>query len=367
VLAAGCHSPPHAPAPSSSSSAVIPPPEAAASASSKHTTANALPRLLLGDASADPSAACTGCDAAQKQTFSKLVQSVLPGPADGGVRVFLAGSHQLWDKCGVHNGDIAVRVAGQPIAGDAISRLVLLAKACATHEPIQTISVEEQRAVLCRRTPARPAAWMKRCEQFFSELRALPEPDGVLLSDIQSGSGPWKCGLRTGSLVTELGKVKKPQPDQLGPLFDACQGAAIHRVVMKPKPPPPPMSPAARRQLLAKIKQGIRRVGPNEFSVDRRIVDPILANQADLLLSARIVPEQRDGKVDGIRIFGVKQGSLLSVLGFDNGDLIESVNGADMTSPEHALQAYAALRGAREVTVHLERGGKPVDLKFHMH
>ena len=56
------------------------------------------------------------------------------------------------------------------------------------------------------------------------------------------------------------------------------------------------------------IKKGIQRVGPNEFNVDRGVVDKILENQAELMRQARIVPEQENGKVVGIRLFGVRPG-----------------------------------------------------------
>ena len=50
------------------------------------------------------------------------------------------------------------------------------------------------------------------------------------------------------------------------------------------------------------------------------MVDKILENQAELMRQARIVPEQENGKVTGIRLFGVRADTLLGTLGMENGD-----------------------------------------------
>ncbi len=44
----------------------------------------------------------------------------------------------------------------------------------------------------------------------------------------------------------------------------------------------------------------------------------------------------------GVRLFGVGSGSVLSMIGIDNGDRIESVNGLSLVDPVQALQLYCA-------------------------
>ena len=125
-------------------------------------------------------------------------------------------------------------------------------------------------------------------------------------------------------------------------------------------PAPPPQPRAAPRAVPDDIKKGIQKVGANEFNVDRGVVDKILENQAELMRQARIVPEQENGKVVGIRLFGVRPDTLLGMLGMENGDRLEKINGFDMTSPEKALEAYARLRTADHLTVSVNRTG-PAD------
>jgi general secretion pathway protein C len=145
-------------------------------------------------------------------------------------------------------------------------------------------------------------------------------------------------------------------------------------------PPPPPSAPAedegarARRNrrtatsgapaVPSEIADKIQKVSETEFNVDRSVIDNVLENQATLMRSARIVPEQKDGKTVGIRLFGIRQDTLLGTLGMQNGDRLEKINGYDMASPEKALEAYARLRTAPGLTVQLTRRGKPLTIEY---
>lgn len=141
-----------------------------------------------------------------------------------------------------------------------------------------------------------------------------------------------------------------------------------------PEPPPPPAAePAAEapapegdagRGMDPDLKSKIKRISETELEVDRSAVDKILENQADLMKSARIVPEQKDGKVVGIRLFGVRPETLLGQLGLANGDRLERINGFDMGSPEKALEAYARLRTAESLTLEVNRRGKPTKINI---
>jgi general secretion pathway protein C len=114
------------------------------------------------------------------------------------------------------------------------------------------------------------------------------------------------------------------------------------------------------------ISKGIVRVSGNEFNVDRGVVDKILENQAELMKQARIVPEQENGKIVGIRLYGVRPDTLLGVLGMENGDRLQTINGFDMTSPEKALEAYARLRTADHLTIQVNRRGANQNLDYNI-
>jgi general secretion pathway protein C len=115
-------------------------------------------------------------------------------------------------------------------------------------------------------------------------------------------------------------------------------------------------------RLPKRIADKIERVGPNELRVDRSVVDEILENQARWMRFTRIRPFKRGDELVGLRLSRVRGGTLLHTLGMKNGDVLKSINGFEFTNPEKALQAYGKLRAADNLTVEIERRGKPVSI-----
>lgn len=88
--------------------------------------------------------------------------------------------------------------------------------------------------------------------------------------------------------------------------------------------------------------------------------------QGGLFRQLRVVPEQQNGKIVGLRLFGVRPGSLLATLGLKNGDRLETINGFSIANPEEALQAYARLRTAQHLRLRVTRAGHPLDIDLHI-
>lgn len=108
-------------------------------------------------------------------------------------------------------------------------------------------------------------------------------------------------------------------------------------------------------------------------AVARVAVSPTLSAQPRitaaplaLLQSVRVVPEQMNGKVVRLRLFGIRPASLLGTLGLKNGDRLESINGFDVTNPEKALEAYARLRTAPHLQLRLVRSGRPLEVDLNI-
>jgi general secretion pathway protein C len=153
-----------------------------------------------------------------------------------------------------------------------------------------------------------------------------------------------------------------------------CQAQLFKQADLPAKPVAPPTTttdPAAAPKsgapgLDPALAKGIQKLSPTEFNIDRGVVDKILENQSELMRQARIVPEQENGKVVGIRLFGVRPDTLLGVLGMENGDRLQTINGFDMASPEKALEAYARLRTADKLVVQVNRRGQNMNLDYNI-
>jgi general secretion pathway protein C len=77
-----------------------------------------------------------------------------------------------------------------------------------------------------------------------------------------------------------------------------------------------------------------------------------------LMTQVRIRPYFRGGKPEGLIVSQIQGDSIFAKLGLMNGDIIASVNGKPMSSPEEAFQLYNSLNSASQVTVEVTRRGQ---------
>jgi hypothetical protein len=113
-------------------------------------------------------------------------------------------------------------------------------------------------------------------------------------------------------------------------------------------------------------KESVLRVDGTHYLVGSGFVDHLLEDQAELMKSVRIVPEQEGGVTIGVKMFGIKSTSVLASMGFQNGDTLVCLNTYPMSSPEKALEAYSKLHGMKDVAAGLVRDGKGVVLQYHV-
>ncbi len=109
---------------------------------------------------------------------------------------------------------------------------------------------------------------------------------------------------------------------------------------------------------------GIVRVGANHFKIQRAILDRVVDRHATIWRQVRIRSEAQNGHIVGIRFLDVWPASLLGALGIEDGDILRSINGVGITSPEDALHGYAAFRAADSLRVRLQRGGKDIVIVY---
>ena len=140
------------------------------------------------------------------------------------------------------------------------------------------------------------------------------------------------------------------------------------------KPPTPPGQPVAAAKPAEPAKEGgdsdldrgIRQQSETKYQVQRSLVDKLLSNQAELMRSARVVPHEENGRVVGVKLYGIRRSSLLGKLGIQNGDMLRTINGFDMSSPDSALEAYAKLRSASNLSVALVRRGQAMTVDYQI-
>ncbi len=112
--------------------------------------------------------------------------------------------------------------------------------------------------------------------------------------------------------------------------------------------------------------KGIRKISDTKYQVTRELLDKVLGNNLELMRTARVVPHIEGGRTVGIKLFGIRGKSMLDRIGLANGDMLRTINGYDMSSPNTALEAYARLRSAENLTVSIVRNGRPVDIDYEV-
>lgn len=114
----------------------------------------------------------------------------------------------------------------------------------------------------------------------------------------------------------------------------------------------------------ADLDANITAVSDTSWTITRTLVDRLLANQAALMSAARVIPHEEDGRVVGVKIYGIRRSSLLGRLGIQNGDMLRTINGYNLTEPNSVLEAYSNLRTSDHLSLSVVRRGAPATLDY---
>ncbi len=121
--------------------------------------------------------------------------------------------------------------------------------------------------------------------------------------------------------------------------------------------------PQLKSTLLSK-SYSVKRVGQGNYVIPENQFKAATQNMGALLTQARVVPNIVGGRIKGYRIFAISPGSIYSSIGLRDGDVLRSVNGIQVTTPESALQLFQQLRNERRFTLNVERNGQPMTLNY---
>jgi len=150
-------------------------------------------------------------------------------------------------------------------------------------------------------------------------------------------------------------------------MFEEDEGAVARAPMPTRTPAAPATDPAAARNAGlsdAELDDGITKISETKFRIQRSLVDKALANQGSLMRTARVIPHEEDGRVVGVKLYGIRRNSLLGRLGVRNGDMLRTINGFDMTSPDTALEAYSRLRSADKLTLAVKRQNQETTIEY---
>ena len=101
--------------------------------------------------------------------------------------------------------------------------------------------------------------------------------------------------------------------------------------------------------------RGIRKLAERRYEIKRSTLDLALGNLGLLAKSVRVMPEARDGKPLGFRLFAIMADGPIAKLGLRNNDVLISINGLDLATPDRVLDAFSRLKASPHLVLGLVR------------
>jgi general secretion pathway protein C len=200
----------------------------------------------------------------------------------------------------------------------------------------------------------------------FAPAPADPRWSMAIIRDTeQKSAGPYSIGSKIReATITDISETRvdfeiSGRKEYLE-LFDKGPG-----VTPAPAAAVAPTAPTGD-PLTAEMQKGIKKTGEHTYEVQRGTVDSLLGNMSALSRAARIVPEIKDGRADGFRLFSVRPDGPFALIGLQNGDVISAINGLEMNSPDQALMVYTKLKSASHLSVGLERNGQKITKEYNI-
>ncbi|MBC8132008.1 MAG: PDZ domain-containing protein, partial [Deltaproteobacteria bacterium] len=212
--------------------------------------------------------------------------------------------------------------------------------------------------------PTRTVLPLKLMAIMFSPPPNDPRWSMAVIRDTeQNSAGPYAIGMKVREAIVEDIQETRIFLNNAGKreyldLIDKPQTEVAASPVAAVAPSTDPF--------VAEMEKGIKKLSEHQYEIQRGTVDSLLGNMAVLSRAARIVPEVRDGKAAGFRLFSVKADGPFGKIGLQNGDVISAINGLEMTSPDKALEIYTKLKSANHLAVALERNGQKITKDYNI-
>jgi type II secretion system protein C len=109
----------------------------------------------------------------------------------------------------------------------------------------------------------------------------------------------------------------------------------------------------------------VRAEGGGQFTVDKREIDDAIQNLDKLYTEIRAVPNFSGGKVSGMKVLSVKNGSIFAKLGLRRGDVLQKINGMEL-DVRRGFEIFNKLKEEPSIKLDLIRQGQPTTLEYEI-
>jgi general secretion pathway protein C len=110
----------------------------------------------------------------------------------------------------------------------------------------------------------------------------------------------------------------------------------------------------------------VEDLGDNRYRIPRATLDHSVSNLSQLLTQMRAIPNIQNGKTNGFALSEIEPGSVFDEMGLQEGDVLRTVNGQQISDPTQAMQMMTALRSASQISIQVLRDGQPTTLTYQI-
>lgn len=109
----------------------------------------------------------------------------------------------------------------------------------------------------------------------------------------------------------------------------------------------------------------VKAEAPGKFTVDQKEIDDAMQNLDKLYTEIRAVPNFAGGKVSGMKILSVKNGSIFAKLGLRRGDVLQKINGMEL-DVKRGFEIFNQLKDQKTISLDLIRQGQPTTVEYEI-
>lgn len=116
----------------------------------------------------------------------------------------------------------------------------------------------------------------------------------------------------------------------------------------------------------ADLASRIQRISDTTFQMDRATMDEILGSRGGFFGQTKVTPHKKGDAVIGLELGAVKGNSMLHHFGLKRGDVLQSMSGTQLTSPERLQAAYERFQDSQLFRLKILRNGAPKQIELRI-
>ena len=112
--------------------------------------------------------------------------------------------------------------------------------------------------------------------------------------------------------------------------------------------------------------ESVNVISPTERGINKKVCIPQVKRIEAFVEQMKVAPYIVNGEEKGLCITGLDDLSMAGYFGFENGDVIQTINGQMLTNKQKAFQVLKKARSQSSLSVQLLRNKRKMDLSFEL-